>query len=117
MKEASCHDSKTAAYYNEVQKLKERFDGLELHHILRQDNLAADSLDKIALSWGPAPSGVFINDAHEPSVQAHCPHEQSMGAAGKVEPALLVEHHHDLEAASPPDLMAIDRVVVDTRTD
>jgi hypothetical protein len=39
MKEASCHDSKIVAYYNEVQKLEERFDGLEHHHILRRDNL------------------------------------------------------------------------------
>jgi hypothetical protein len=55
MKEASCHDSKMAAYRDEVQKLEERFDGLELHHILRRDNLATDSLAKIASSWGPAP--------------------------------------------------------------
>jgi hypothetical protein len=39
MKEASCHDSKMVAYYNEVRKLEERFDGLEHHHMLRQDNL------------------------------------------------------------------------------
>ena len=47
MKEVSCHDSKMAAYYDEVQKLEERFDGLELHHILRRDNLATDALAKI----------------------------------------------------------------------
>ena len=56
MKEASCHDSKMAAYYDEVLKLEERFYGLELHHIFRWDNLAADSLAKITSSWGPAPS-------------------------------------------------------------
>jgi ribonuclease HI len=39
MKEASCHDSKMVAYCNEVQKLEERFDGIEHHHILRRDNL------------------------------------------------------------------------------
>ena len=68
MKEASCHDSKMMAYCDEVWKLKERFDGLELHHILRRDNLAADSLAKVASSQGPTPPGVFINGAHEPSV-------------------------------------------------
>lgn len=35
MKEASCHDSKMVAYCDEIRKLKERFDGLELHHDLR----------------------------------------------------------------------------------
>ena len=47
MKEASCHDSKMASYYDEVQNLKEIFNGLELHHILRRDNLATDALAKI----------------------------------------------------------------------
>ena len=42
MKEASCHDNKMVAYCNKIRKLKERLDGLELHHILRQDNLATD---------------------------------------------------------------------------
>ena len=55
MKEVSCHDIKMVTYCSEVQKLKERFDGLELHHILRQDNLATDSLAKIASSRGPVP--------------------------------------------------------------
>ena len=95
MKEASCHDSKIAAYCNEVRKLKERFDGLELHHILRWDNLAADSLAKIASSRGLTPLGVFVNGVHEPSVQAHRLRNQMTGAAGKAEPARSVEHHHD----------------------
>jgi hypothetical protein len=68
MKEASCHDGKMVTYRNEVRKLKERFDRLELHHILRWDNLATDSLDKTTSSWGFAPSGVFINNMHEPLV-------------------------------------------------
>jgi hypothetical protein len=59
------------AYYGEVWKLEERFDGLELHHILRQDNLATDSLAKIASSQGSTPPGVFVNVANEPSVQAY----------------------------------------------
>ena len=47
-----------AAYYDEVWKLEERFDGLELHHILKRDNLATDSLAKIASSQGVAPGSV-----------------------------------------------------------
>ena len=91
-----------AAYYDEVQKLEERFDGLELH-ILRRDNLAAGTLAKIASSKGPAPLGVFINDAHEPSVRAIRSDDQTMGAASK--------------AVRPPSLMVIDQVVTDTRSD
>jgi hypothetical protein len=39
------------------------------------------------------------------------------GTASKAEPALPIEHHHDLEAVSPPDLMAIDQAAADTGTD
>ena len=105
------------AYYDEVRKLKERFDGLELHHILRRDNLAADSLVKLSSSQGPAPLGVFVNDAHEPSVRAIRLHDQTTGASSKAEPALSVEHHHYLEVARPPGLMAIDQAVAETRSD
>jgi hypothetical protein len=88
MKEVSCHDSKMAVYYCEVWKLEQRFDRLELHHILRRDNLATNSLAKIASSQGPAPPGVFVNDTHEPLVQAHRPHDQTMSTTGKAKPAL-----------------------------
>jgi ribonuclease HI len=35
MKESSCHNPKMAAYCQEVHKLEEKFDGLELNHIPR----------------------------------------------------------------------------------
>ena len=107
MEEASCCDNKMVAYCNKVQKLKERFDGLELHHILRQDNLVVDSLAKITSSRGPTPPGVFINDTHEPSVRALWSHDQMMSVAGKAKPTLPVEHHPHPEAMSPLGLMAI----------
>jgi ribonuclease HI len=117
MKEASCHNSKMTAYYNVVWKIEERFDGLELYHILRRDNIVINSLAKIASSQGPAPLGVFVNDTHEPSVQALWLHDQMTGAADKAKPTLLVEHPRNPKAASPPSLMAIDRAAMDTRSD
>ena len=35
MKESSCHDTKIAAYYQEVYQLEDKFDGLKLNHIPR----------------------------------------------------------------------------------
>ena len=35
MKESSYHDAKMVAYYREVQRLEDKFDGLELNHISR----------------------------------------------------------------------------------
>jgi ribonuclease HI len=35
MGELNCRDSRMAAYGQEVKKLEEKFDGFELHHLLR----------------------------------------------------------------------------------
>src|SRR5687767_10587667 len=48
MKGSSCHDPKMAAYCNEVRKLEDKFDGLELNHIRRRFNDAANELAKAA---------------------------------------------------------------------
>ena len=38
------------AYCAEVQKLEEKFDGIELHHVLWRDNEEADALANLASS-------------------------------------------------------------------
>jgi ribonuclease HI len=48
MKESSCHNPKMATYYQEVHKLEDTFDGLELNHVPRWLNEAADELAKMA---------------------------------------------------------------------
>ena len=50
MKESSCHDTKMAAYCQEIRQLEDKFDGLELNHVPRRLNEAADALVK-ALVW------------------------------------------------------------------
>ena len=67
MKEYSCKSPLMTAYCQEVRKLKDKFQGIELHHVPRRDNDAADFLVKLAAWQDPSPSGVFINDIHEPS--------------------------------------------------
>jgi hypothetical protein len=47
MKESSSHDPKMEACYKAVQRLEDRFDGLELNHIARKYNEAVDELAKI----------------------------------------------------------------------
>ena len=46
MKTSNCRDPKMEAYCQEVRKLEDKFDGLELHHVLRRDNEAAAALAK-----------------------------------------------------------------------
>ena len=55
------------AYYQEVCKLKDKLQGIELHHVPRKDNEATNFLTKLAARWAPSLDGVFINDLHEPS--------------------------------------------------
>ena len=65
MKESSYHDAKMAAYCREVRRLEDKFDGLELNHIPRRLNEAADALVKAASDREPVPMGVFASDQHK----------------------------------------------------
>ena len=68
MKESSYHNAKMATYCQEVRRLEDKFDGLELNHIPRSLNEAADALAKAASGQEPVPTGVFASDQHKPSV-------------------------------------------------
>jgi len=68
MKASNCHDPKMEAYCNEVRRLEDKFHGLELVHIARRYNEAADELTKIASTQGTVPPDAFSRDLHEPSV-------------------------------------------------
>ena len=58
MKESSSKSPLMVAYCQEVCKLNDKFQGIELHHVPQKDNDATDFLSL---------DGVFINDLHEPS--------------------------------------------------
>ncbi|XP_066313481.1 uncharacterized protein [Miscanthus floridulus] len=67
MKESSCKSPIMVAYCQEVRKLEDKFQEIELHHIPQKDNDVIDFLAKLATRRDPSPSRVFINDLHEPS--------------------------------------------------
>src|SRR6266508_2171329 len=56
------------AYCQEVQKLEGTFDGLELTHVLRNNNNAADELAKMGSKRTPVPIGVFLQQLHQPII-------------------------------------------------
>jgi ribonuclease HI len=68
MKSLSCRDPKMEAYCQEVQRLEDKFHGLELNHVARRYNEAADELAKIAFSRATVPPDVFAKDLQQPSV-------------------------------------------------
>jgi hypothetical protein len=55
------------AYYLEVRKLENKFYGLEFHHVVRDNNVAASVLSKLGSTRAQVPTGVFIHELHAPS--------------------------------------------------
>ena len=49
--------------------MEDKFDGLELNHIPRHLNEAADALAKAMSGREPVSTGVFASDQHKPSVR------------------------------------------------
>jgi hypothetical protein len=61
------------AYYLEVQKLENKFYGLEFHHVVRDNNLAADVVSKLGSTRAQVPAGVFVHKLHAPSIPEPAP--------------------------------------------
>jgi hypothetical protein len=61
------------AYWLEVRKLKNKFYGLEFHHIVRDNNVAADVLSKLGSTRAQVPAGVFVHELHAPSIPETVP--------------------------------------------
>ena len=55
-------------YCKEVRRLEDKFHGLELVHIARRYNEAADELAKVTSTRGTVPPDAFSRYLHEPSV-------------------------------------------------
>ena len=62
MKESNYHDVKMTAYCREVRRMEDKFDGLELNHILRRLNKAVEALAKAASDREPMSMGIFARD-------------------------------------------------------
>jgi ribonuclease HI len=61
------------AYCLEVRKLENKFYGLEFHHVVRDNNVAADVLSKFGSTRTQVPAGVFVHELHVPSIPEPAP--------------------------------------------
>ena len=61
-------DPKMAAYRNAVLKMSARFEGLEFHHVARENNQAADILARIGAKRDAVPPNIFLERLFKPSV-------------------------------------------------
>jgi hypothetical protein len=60
-------------YCLEVRKLENKFYGLEFHHVVRDNNVAADVLSKVGSTRAQVPTGVFVHELHAPSILEPAP--------------------------------------------
>jgi hypothetical protein len=58
------------AYVTEIHKLENRFSGLEIHHVIRDNNVGVDVLSKLGSDRANIPPGVFIHELHHSSIKA-----------------------------------------------
>jgi hypothetical protein len=67
--ECSCNEPRLAAYLLHVRKLEKDFTVLELQHVPRANNSAADELSTRASTWAPMPEGIFERRLLRPTAQ------------------------------------------------
>jgi hypothetical protein len=58
------------AYITEICKLENKFSRLEIHHVIRDNNVGADVLSKLASDRANVPPGVLVHELHHPSTKA-----------------------------------------------
>ena len=68
METFNAKNPKMAAYRNAVLKMSARFEGLEFHHVARENNQAADILARIGAKRDPIPPNIFLERLFKPSV-------------------------------------------------
>jgi ribonuclease HI len=61
------------AYCLEVRKLENKFYSLEFHHVVRDNNVAADILSKFGSTRAQVPAIVFVHELHVPSIPEPAP--------------------------------------------
>jgi hypothetical protein len=79
------------AYVAEIRKLESKFSGLEIHHVIHDNNVGPDVLSKLGSDRANVPLGVFVHELHLPSIKTP---DSSIMAQGPKEPdreVLMIE--------------------------
>jgi ribonuclease HI len=67
-KEWDCLTDSMGKYCAAVQKLEDKFEGLEFHRVERDRNAAVDALSKLGSSRAQAPARIFVQEISQPSI-------------------------------------------------
>lgn len=87
MKEWDIHSPAMTSYCNAVRKIEKYFEGLELHHVPRAQNQAADDLPKLGSTRKVVPKDIFLDHLHSPIVKEDPFKEETPQSVGPSNPA------------------------------
>ena len=79
------------AYVEEIRKLENKFSGLEIHHVDRDNNVGADVLSKLGSTRAVVPPGVFVHELYHPLVKVQSQHATDMEAPTTIREVLMIE--------------------------
>jgi hypothetical protein len=68
-KDYKCSNPELSKYLAEVRKLEKRFDGIEVRHVYRKDNIELDDLARHASRRELLEPGTFLDILTKPSVK------------------------------------------------
>jgi hypothetical protein len=85
------------AYVEEIRKLKNKFSGLEIHHIDRDNNVGADVLSKLGSNLAVVPPGVFVHELHHPSVKVQSQQATDTEASATVREVQMIEEDWQIQ--------------------
>ena len=68
-KEWDINNKRMDDYVAEVRKLENKFVGLEIHHVVRDNNVAADVLSELGSTRAQVPPCVFVQELHHQSIK------------------------------------------------
>ena len=78
------------AYVEEIRKLENKFSGLEIHHVDRDNNVGADVLSKLRSTRAGVPPRIFVHKLHHPSVKVQSQQATDMEAPTIIREVLMI---------------------------
>ena len=79
------------AYVAKIRKHENKFSGLEIHHVIRDNNVAADVLSKLGSNRAEVPPGIFVHELHHPSINTSTPMEVDPVPQGTGREVMMIE--------------------------
>ena len=77
----------------EIYKLENKFSGLEIHHIIHDNNVGADILSKFGCERANVAPGIFVHELHHLSVFIPGQVSTDSATAPTSQEVMMIEEH------------------------